>query len=146
MIPEIEIRQEATIIPNNTTVDFGSYRIGESNTLTFSIKNKDLGNLNLSGTPKIVLVGIHSADFSINESATSGSLVENETTTFSITFTPTANGNRTANISITNNDDDKNPFIINLSGNGAAPPNILVTSNLNPVSYTHLTLPTICSV
>jgi hypothetical protein len=45
-------------------------------------------------------------------------LASGNSTTFTVTFTPTAGSGRTAQLSIASNDADENPFLINLSGFG----------------------------
>lgn len=61
--------------------------------------------------------GLNSADFSLAPPA-SNSLAAGAATTFSVTFLPTFSGARTAQVSITSNNTNNSPFIINLSGFG----------------------------
>ena len=49
---------------------------------------------------------------------TTDSLAPGASTTFSVSFTPTSSGYRTAQLSITSNDTNNSPFVINLSGFG----------------------------
>ena len=49
---------------------------------------------------------------------TANSLAPGASTTFAVSFTPTSSGSRTAQLSITSNDTNNSPFIINLSGFG----------------------------
>lgn len=49
---------------------------------------------------------------------TTDSLAPGASTTFAVSFTPTSSGSRTAQISITSNDTNNSPFVINLSGFG----------------------------
>ncbi len=53
-----------------------------------------------------------SDDFAIDISAMSTALLPNESTTFTVTFAPTAIGARTAMLHIASNDADENPFDI----------------------------------
>lgn len=129
--PEIEIRKEDKILANNASLDFGTLRIGETHTIILTVRNKGVGNLNLSGSPKIAVVGANVADFTINETATATNIITDNTTTFEITFNPTSAGAKNANISIVNNDADENPTILNLTGTGQALPEITVGALTN---------------
>lgn len=62
----------------------------------------------------------HYADFSLVTPAAT-SLAPGQSTTFTLTFLPSAAGNRQAMFSIASNDPDENPFYLLLSGNGTSP-------------------------
>jgi hypothetical protein len=61
--------------------------------------------------------GADSAHFLLT-APTTDSLAPGASTTFSVFFTPTSSGSRTAQLSITSNDTNNSPFVINLSGFG----------------------------
>jgi hypothetical protein len=118
IIPEIDIQGNATsIVDGDTTptlldwTDFGS----SNGTRTFTIFNN--GNLTLN-IGAISITGTNASEFTVTTppSATVGAL---SSTTFIVTFIPTAIGLRTATISIVNNDNNENPYNFNIQGTGS---------------------------
>jgi len=91
---------------------------GETSVHTFTIKNTGNGTLHLNGSPRVSISGDGASDFSVTTlpSATVGP--NNSTTTFQITFDPSANGARNAEISIDNDDSNENPYNFSISGIG----------------------------
>jgi hypothetical protein len=57
-------------------------------------------------------------DFSVTSQPTSPVAPTNGSTTFSVAFTPKANGLRTATVSIPNNDSNENPYDFTIQGTG----------------------------
>ncbi len=99
--------------------DFGGIKANQGTIVkTFTIKNVGSDFLNLDGDP--VIGGTNAADFAVTTSPSTDPLDQAETTTFQITFTPTAVGAETANVTINSND-----------GNGAYTFNIKGTGNAN---------------
>ncbi|PYJ06952.1 MAG: hypothetical protein DMF06_17020, partial [Verrucomicrobia bacterium] len=84
---------------------------------TFTIENIGNGSLILSGTPIVAIGGTNAADFSVTTQPTSP-LGSGDSTTFQVTFNPSARGVRTATISIDNNDSDENPYNFSIQGTG----------------------------
>jgi hypothetical protein len=118
--PEISVEQPAGSLLKDGlhTRTLGSVAVGATGfAKTFTIKN--IGNQTLNGL-SIAKSGAHRADFKVSTLATT-SLVAGASTTFKISFAPTAAGTRTAAIKIASNDADENPFDVNLSGTGVAP-------------------------
>jgi subtilisin-like proprotein convertase family protein len=120
--PEINVKQGSTNYLNGS----GSYSFGSVNTsssssaVTFTIENTGTANLSLSGTPKVAISG-HTSDFTINQTSTAATVAGSGTTTFTVTFNPTAAGTRTATLSIANNDSDENPYTFDVTGTGVTP-------------------------
>jgi phage tail-like protein len=99
--------------------DFGSVDIATGSLVhTFIIKNIGATQLNLTGDPKVTVGGTCAADFTVTAQPASTVAVNGGSTTFEVTFDPSAAGVRTATISIANDDPDENPFDVALSGNG----------------------------
>lgn len=114
--PEIVVQQPADteLTSGTASIDFGSQIVGSSNLLTFTIKNT--GTASLTGLA-ITKSGTNSTDFVMgNLGATS--IAMGSSRDFAVTFTPTADGSRSAMISIASNDGDENPFTIAVSGMG----------------------------
>ncbi len=106
--------------------DFGSIATtGATQVRTFTINN--LGNAALT-LGSVTLGGTHAADFSVTTQP-AASVATAGTTTFQITFNPSANGLRSATLSFGNNDADENPFNFSIQGTGlnSAPTAIALT-------------------
>jgi hypothetical protein len=117
--PEINLLQGTTPIADGGAFYFGNTAVGNSSgPTTFTVANVGTDVLNLSGDPKVALSGADAAHFSVNQTATAASIQPGNTTTFTVTFTPAAEGPKTAQISIPNNDEDEDPYIITLNAAG----------------------------
>ncbi len=103
--------------------DFGSVSVPSgTQTRTFTIENTGTGTLNLTGTPnKVAISGTHAADFTVTTQPTSPVAATTGTTTFVVTFDPSASGTRSATVSIANNDPTKNPYTFAIQGTGTCP-------------------------
>ena len=117
-----------TIVNGDTTpsatdhTDFGAAVITSGTIVrTFTIENLGSGDLILSGTPLISISGANAADFSVTTLPTSP-VAASGSTTYQITFAPSATGLRTATISIANDDADENPYTFAIQGTGVLPP------------------------
>ncbi|MEM7182666.1 MAG: choice-of-anchor D domain-containing protein [Spirochaetota bacterium] len=118
---EINVKQGSASIVNGGSYDFGSiYQSVSTTAVTFTIENLGAGNLNLSGSPKVAVSGTNSGDFVVNETSTSTPVIASGTTTFTIIFTPSATGVRSATLTIANNDADEGSYTVSLSGTGTA--------------------------
>lgn len=107
-------------MPSTTDhTDFGSAYLLSGNVMrTFKIKNTGNTDLTLDGAPnKVVIGGSHASDFTISEVPASP-IVSNDSTTFKITFDPSAAGTRSATVSIENNDLNEDPFNFSIQGTG----------------------------
>ena len=122
--PEINITGNAITINSGDTTpaaaddtEFGSTAPGSPISNTFTIQNT--GSLTLTvGT--LSLSGANPGDFSISTTP-AGTVAASGNTTFTIDFDPTANGTRTAILSIVNNDADENPYTFTIQGTGVVP-------------------------
>ena len=124
LTPEIAIEQPAStnLIDGSASIDFGSLATGASNAITFTLRcTGTIPLLNLSVTKD----GPNSSDFTI--SAITWALEDNTSTTFTVTFTPSAAGARSAAIHIASNDANESPFDITLTGMATAGLTVLET-------------------
>lgn len=128
--PEINIRGatggtnnivSGNTIPNafNNTL-FASVLIGNNQIKDYRIQNIGVSNLNLTGTPRVVISGPHASDFQVIAQPATPILSGNNVV-FQIRFTPSSGGVRTAVVSIDNNDSDENPYTFTIQGTGSAP-------------------------
>jgi sugar lactone lactonase YvrE len=115
LIPEIKITQGTTELVSGV----GSYNFGNVNELsssadiTFTIENVAPTGyiLFLSGTPKVTLSGTDASEFVLDQSITSPFLLEGETTTFTIKFSPLSAGTKTAIVTVASNDVDEASYV-----------------------------------
>ncbi len=138
-VPEIDVSGNGiTIVDGDTapaTADntsFGSIEVANGTVAkTFTITNMGGGALNLGGTPRRVGIGgANASDFTVTTDAATPVAANGGTTSFTITFDPSAVGARTATVSIASNDADENPYTFAIQGGGAQPvPDIDVSGN-----------------
>jgi hypothetical protein len=117
--PDISIQQPAgsNLTDGAAKKSFGTVKIGKSGAAkTFTIKN--------TGTTKLTKLAIKVSGAGRNDFVVGAlgktSLAAGTSTTFKVTFKPTAKGARKADIQIASNDPDENPFDFKLVGEGAA--------------------------
>jgi len=113
--PEIDVKQGATAIVDGTsTYDFGSKTTATNTDIVFTIENtgtvaSTLGSFTITGT--------NANQFSLQ--GTNPTTVDNAgSTTFTIRFTPTSAGSKTATVSFANQDADENPYNFTITGTG----------------------------
>jgi len=119
---EIEVRGGSSVliangdlIPSlNDHTIFTDTEIGQSSSRTYTIHNLDPNtSLNIAS---ITISGANANDFSILTQPSS-TIAPTLSTTFVVSFTPSAGGERLATISINNDDLDENPYVFNIKGN-----------------------------
>jgi len=113
--PEISLEQPTPNVLTSVAseVVFTAVPVNSSTVNTFTLKNLGVDTLR-----DIVVTkdGTNPAEFTV--SAVPISLNGGTNITFTVTFTPAAQGLRTAVLHLSSNDLDENPFVINLSGVG----------------------------
>ena len=99
--------------------DFGSADVASGTVVrTYTIENIGYGlDLNLTGNPKVSILGTHAGDFNVTVEP-EAAVAPESSTTFQVTFDPSAPGVRTAQISIADNDSDENPYNFAIQGTG----------------------------
>ncbi len=127
--PEISVEQPGggVLKSGGSTIDFGSVVSGESASKTITVRNS--GNLTLSGL-SVSVDGAGAPDFVINTAGMSTSLDPGLSTSFQISYHGAALGQSNAAVHIASNDDDENPFNIEVSG--------LALSNVFPQEWVTL--------
>ncbi len=128
--PEINIQGNGiTITDGDTTpdvadnTDFGSVDItGGGSPNSFTIQNLGSSTLNLTGSsPYVTISGLNAADFSVT-AIPNNTIASTTSTTFIITFTPSALGLRTATLTILSNDPDEGTYDFSIQGTGSIIP------------------------
>ncbi|MDR6966764.1 hypothetical protein J2X31_000762 [Flavobacterium arsenatis] len=137
---EINVKQDATDIASNGTYAFGNQVVTTtSSVITFTIENTGGQVLNLSGIPRVDITGSNASEFTINQASLPATVAANSSETFTVTFTPTSLGAKTAQLSIANDDSNENPYLINLTGTGtaSAASNIIANAGFtsSPINY-----------
>ncbi|SLM30215.1 exported hypothetical protein [Desulfamplus magnetovallimortis] len=128
-VPEIDVKGNAQSIADGDTTpdtgdhtDFGGVAVdGGVLARTFTIYNTGSADLNLTSSPKVSITGDNAGDFTPITTDASTPVSSGSNTTFTITFNPSAIGTRTAQVSISNNDSDENPYTFNIQGTGIVP-------------------------
>ena len=105
-----------TSLASGATVVFDGAAPGGSTVRTFTLKNSGNFTLFLLGNP---IDGTQGSEFAMG--ALPFTEAAGDSVTFSVTFSPTALGNRTAALHLRSNDPDETPFDINLTGTGLTP-------------------------
>lgn len=115
---EINVRVGGTNYLTGSTYSAFSTPSGTSSTaVTFTIQNTLAASvLNLTGTPIVEVDGPDAALFTVNETGTSSTLTNVSNTTFTVTFSPTTPGAKSAFFTILSNDADEAAYTVNLTG------------------------------
>lgn len=104
--PELSIEYNSSII-NDEAFDYTlTFPNGFTNDLKFTVKNIGVGNLLLTGSPRVTVSG---SEFSLFQDAV-GTISDGEYSEFIVKFSPAGSGTYTGFISIASNDDDNNPY------------------------------------
>ena len=120
---EMDVNQAGTPVASGGTQAFGSRMVGTDTGIVFTVNDTGSGGLTLSGF-STAIKGADAGDFSFAPFP-AATLPPGASTTFTLWFHPTSAAPKTAYISLTTNDADENPYIINLTGTG-------ITEKLTP--------------
>ena len=112
--PRLSLEQPVgTALQNSQTISFGNVPVGNSRSLTFTIKN--------TGTAPLTGLYINNYGWPIQASPLpSNTIAPGGNMTFTVTYTPYWGGQSSSALEIYSNDPSVNPFTINLTGNGLA--------------------------
>lgn len=112
---EINVKQGSTTIVNGGNFVTSS-PVSTMTPITFTVENQ--GTADALTISNVFISGANAADFSVASAPTSIAAVSSGNLV--INFTPSVAGNRNAIVTISNNDSDENPFVINLLGIGGS--------------------------
>ena len=118
-VPEINLKQGTDDIASGGEYDFQNIEVNASSAdITFTIENTGTADLELSGTAGsfVVLGGTNADQFSITQTGIASPIAAGSSQDFTVQFSPTSVGEKTATLTITNNDEDEGTYIINLKG------------------------------
>jgi hypothetical protein len=120
-VPEITVEQPlATELTDGTSsIVFGSVIVGTTGApKPFTIKNTGSAALNITG---VNVLGGNAGDFLVNTGGMISSLPAGQSTSFGVTFAPSAAGSRSTTLQILSNDLDEATFDIGITGVATAP-------------------------
>ncbi len=132
----LSIVTNGSLVPstlNNTL--FGSVAIGTNVIKNFIVRNDCPQNapvLFTGAAPYIYLSGNNPTDFIVTTTLVGTTLLPGYTKNFSIQFSPTGGGIRSALVTIPNNDPDEGPFTFLVQGTGLTP-EIDISGNTQPI-------------
>lgn len=133
--PELTLTQNSNSIAHNGTYDFGNQLVNESSLpITFTIQNTGNADLTL-GT--VALSGADAGQFSLTQPTSP--VTDGDTTTFTITFSPTSLGAKTATVTIPNNDNTNYTFTVTGMGSYSSDSDIVANTSysyINNIDYT----------
>lgn len=114
--PEIAVQQPAgsDLVDGSASVSFGNCGVSQGTSLSFAITNSGQADLILQNS---TIDGANASEFAVTSAATSP-VSPGDSTSLTVTFTPSAVGARSAALHIPSNDSDESPFDISLSGTG----------------------------
>lgn len=129
--PAIAVTQGATAIVSGTgSYDFGNQQVSTSSAaVTFTITNSGTADLEIDN---ITLSGLQADQFSVTAAAAS-TVAEAGSTTFTVTFSPTSTGVKSATVTIENNTGDDYAFTVTGTGVYSTESDIVA---VNTYSYT----------
>lgn len=144
--PEMRVLGNAVTISNGDAAPstYDNTNFGTASTAagivthTFTIQNTGAAALSLNGTPVVAVAGANASDFTVTQPAGS-SVAAGSSATFSVDFSPSAPGLRSATLSISNNDADQTPFTFALQGTGLAAAPIVTTQAATNIGTTTAT-------
>ena len=118
ILSEINVKQGTEDFPSGIGYyDFETVLVSTSSpAITFKIENLGTDELNLTDSPIIQING-QDDQFSITQ-PTYTNIAPSTDTTFDITFTTTSAGDKTATVSIANDDSNENPYTFTITGDG----------------------------
>lgn len=120
--PEIAVlNPQSQSLLNGSDLDGLPPALAQGQGAPVSITIRNDGDVSLSQL-SLSKNGSHPTDFQLGALGQS-SLAPGQTTNFTVTFTPTAGGNRSARVLIFSNDADENPFLMNVAGFGLSTSN-----------------------
>lgn len=115
--PEIAVSEKAGLVDGKSTLNFGISLVRKAGVVkTITIRN--IGTAPLIGL-KVAKKGAQSSDFVVGKLKVQ-TLAPGASTTFKVTFKPSAKGVRSTALLISSNDANENPFDIRLKGTGKA--------------------------
>ncbi|MBI9062580.1 MAG: choice-of-anchor D domain-containing protein [Marinilabiliaceae bacterium] len=103
--------------------DFAHLEVKKERILNYTIENTGNATLQLTGPTFVEIKGLHPDDFVVTKQP-AAAVEPGQTTTFEITFTPGASGDRNAMAGLLSNDPDQKGYVFRIKGTGYVIPEI----------------------
>ena len=116
---QILVQHESDVIENGGVFIFENRELKTDTSVAFTLHNNGLGNLSIS--LPLSITGANSSEFVLNQQPDS-IITSGTSSSILVNFNPISSGDKTASITIANNDSTNNPYVINLQGSGNTPP------------------------
>ncbi|MFZ1807386.1 MAG: ELWxxDGT repeat protein [Cyclobacteriaceae bacterium] len=130
---EIKVLRSYNEFQTSDSYDFGTVEtLANSDGVGFAIVNTGNAALLINS---LTITGANASDFVINQNGTVSKVNPGVSTTFSITFSPSAFGPREATLTIQSSDVDEGAFVINLTGEGGPISQTISFSALSNKTY-----------
>jgi hypothetical protein len=131
--PEIAVEVAGVELPHGGSASFGPAAMGTGGggQLTVAVLNTGITNLAISG---LSVIGAHAADFSVTSGSAPFTISPDDDALITVSFAPSAPGQREATLRIFNSDSDEAVFDILLSGRGLSASEDTDGDGLNDVS------------
>ncbi|WP_339334737.1 Ig-like domain-containing protein, partial [uncultured Maricaulis sp.] len=120
----------ALALESNYTRFFAADTTAGTSSRSFTISNSGTGNLT---TASVSITGANAADFSVTTFA-AGVVAPGSSTLLVITFDPSAAGDRTATVTINNDDVDEAVFDFAIAGEGVSAPEMNVSDSTGTIA------------
>jgi len=120
--PEITVSVNGSNLNSGDTLVVDTTAALNTRGTVVTLLNEGTNELTLDATSPFVLSGTNAGEFSVDATSTTTPLAINATTTFTVNLTPTSLGNKTATLTINNDDFNEGAFVINLKSFAVAPP------------------------
>jgi hypothetical protein len=120
--PDIYVSQGTTEIGISASVEFGYIQTGTSGSKLFTIENLDTGQLEIYDVSIEPGGDTEIGEFSIISPSIPASLAQNESTEFTVVFSPQDPIIKSATVSVSSDDPDENPYTFAVQGTGTAVP------------------------
>ena len=137
---EIQLNQATTDVLDGGYYNFPNVSVGGTTTQTFTITNTGTTNLTLTGP-----IAVTGTGFALGTTFGTTTVAAGATTTFTLTFSPTAGGNFTGNVSFGTNDCDEGTYNFQINGVATVTPPVaefsatpLVICQGGTVTFTNL--------
>jgi hypothetical protein len=98
--------------------NYGGVLVGSYSDYTIVARNNGTGDLTVSST---TITGTHSGEFNIQSGGSSFTLSPGATRNIVVRFSPSSAGSKNANLQISSNDPDEDPYNVGLNGSGTVP-------------------------
>ena len=123
-LPEINVKVTSNLASGSTYDFVNDIKVGSSSSnVNFTIENLGAAALTLSGTAGslVALSGTDASDFTVTQTSVTSSIAGESNVTFTVSFSPSSAGAKSATLTIMSDDADESTYTINLTGKGVTP-------------------------